>query len=82
MTEIFTEVADWLAEAIQELYSWVLGFLYDIFTGETIVKFGRALINLFTGGSFDFGLKSLFEMLFGIAFLIFALKLIISIIRG
>lgn len=82
MTEIFTDVVDWLGERIQDLFSWVIGFLSDIFTGEAIIKFGRALIGIFSNGSIDFDLKSLFELLFGIAFIIFAVKLIISIIRG
>lgn len=82
MTEIFSDVADFLGEAIQDLFSWVLGFLSDIFTGEALISFGRSVIGIFSNGSFDFSIKSLFELLFGVAFIIFAVKLIISIIRG
>jgi hypothetical protein len=82
MTEIFSDVADWLGEAIQDLFSWVLGFLSDIFTGEALVSFGRSCLGIFLNGTFDFNIKSLFELLFGIAFIFFAVKLIISIIRG
>ncbi|MCR4795323.1 MAG: hypothetical protein K5898_09175 [Ruminococcus sp.] len=82
MTEIFSDVADFLGDAIQDLFSWVLGFLSDIFTGEALISFGRSIIGIFSNGSFDFSIKSLFELLFGVAFIIFAVKLIISIIRG
>lgn len=82
MSEVVESVLDLLGDSIKSLLEWFLDFFTDIFTGETIRSFGHSVLNLFINGSFDFSLKSLFELLFGVAFLIFAVKLIIHIIRG
>ena len=53
MTEIFSDVADWLGEAIQDLFSWVLGFLSDIFTGHAITSFGSSIMGVFLNEEFE-----------------------------
>ena len=82
MAELLQSVIEFLADSISDLLEWFLGFFQDIFTGQTIIKFGRAVLGIFLNGSFDFGIKSLFELLFGVAFLIFAIKFLVSLIRG
>lgn len=82
MSEILDTVLSFLSSSISDLIDWVLGFIGDIFTGRSLASLGNSVISIFTNGTFDFSLKSIIETLFGVAFVIFAIKLLVNIIRG
>lgn len=71
-----------LYDAASWLFDSFLNFFGDIFTGRSISSVGSSILNIFMHGTFDFNLISILETLFGIAFLIFFIKMIIHIVRG
>ena len=79
---IVDTVLTFLKDSISWLLDWFLDFFADIFTGRSIASVGSSVLNIFIHGTFDFSLKSVFELLFGVAFLILAIKILVNLIRG
>ena len=82
MSDVVDSILSFLADSFTFLFDWFVDFFKDIFSGRSIVSVGRSILGIFIDFKIDFDLKSIFETLFGIVFIIFALKLIIHIIRG
>lgn len=82
MSDIVDSVLSFLSDSFFFIFDWVVDFFKDIFSGRSVISVGRSILNIFLDFKIDFDIKSLFETLFGIVFIIFALKLIVNLIRG
>lgn len=82
MSEVLEDVVSLIGDGVSVLFDWFLDFFKGVFSGRSIANVGRSVIDIFLVGKFDFDLKSIFELLFGIVFIIFAFKMLVHIIRG
>lgn len=82
MAETIQTIIEFLGSAIETLFDWFIGFFENFFTGRSFANVGRSIINIFLNGNIDFSLQSILELLFGVTFIIFAIKMIIHLVRG